>query len=50
MATTFTGLWFGDGGLLLAHTGDSRAICSFGTLTRQTRDDSFVQVLVDRGW
>lgn len=51
MATTFTGLWFApDGSLLLAHTGDSRAyLARLGALTRQTRDDSFVQALVDQG-
>lgn len=51
MATTFTGLWFTSGGvLLLAHTGDSRAyLAREGTVTRQTRDDSYVQALVDQG-
>lgn len=51
MATTFTGLLMSrDGALLLAHTGDSRAYrLRDGVLTQQTRDDSYVQALVDRG-
>jgi len=51
MATTFTCVWLDrHGGLLLAHTGDSRAyLLRDGHLIRQTRDDSYVQVLVDQG-
>lgn len=51
MATTFTGLFVGPTGeLLVAHSGDSRAyLLRGGALARQTRDDSYVQVLVDRG-
>lgn len=51
MATTFTGVWFSrSGALLLAHTGDSRAyLLREDQLIRQTRDDSFVQALVEQG-
>jgi protein phosphatase len=51
MATTFTGLFVSQTDvLLLAHTGDSRAYrLRDGVLTQQTRDDSYVQALVDRG-
>ena len=51
MATTLTAVWFSErGALLLAHTGDSRAyLLRGGELIRQTRDDSFVQTLVEQG-
>lgn len=51
MATTFTGLFVArDGGLLLAHSGDSRAyLLRAGRFTQQSRDDSLVQALVDQG-
>ncbi|MEV4688087.1 PP2C family protein-serine/threonine phosphatase [Microbacterium sp. LWH3-1.2] len=51
MATTFTGLFIAQGGgLLLAHTGDSRAYrLRDGELAQASRDDSLVQALVDRG-
>ncbi|NYF16297.1 protein phosphatase [Microbacterium sp. AK009] len=51
MATTFTGLFVGHRDrLLLAHIGDSRAYSlRSGTMSRMTRDDSFVQALVDGG-
>nr|WP_206697570.1 protein phosphatase 2C domain-containing protein [Microbacterium aquimaris] len=51
MATTFTGVFLTDAeDLLVAHSGDSRAYrVRDGIVGRQTRDDSYVQVLVDRG-
>ncbi len=51
MATTFTALFAASGDrLLLAHTGDSRGyLLRDGIFSRQTRDDSYVQALVDRG-
>ncbi|MHC2997986.1 serine/threonine protein phosphatase [Microbacterium sp. HJ5] len=51
MATTFTGVFVSeDDTLLLAHTGDSRAyLLRDGVMTQQTRDDSYVQALVERG-
>lgn len=51
MATTFTGVFVSESdSLLLAHTGDSRAyLLRDDVLTQQTRDDSYVQALVDRG-
>ena len=51
MATTFTGVFVSENDtLLLAHTGDSRAyLLRDGVMTQQTRDDSYVQVLVERG-
>ncbi|MBB2976816.1 protein phosphatase [Microbacterium endophyticum] len=51
MATTFTGLFLSaSGSLLLAHAGDSRGyLLRHGAFTRETRDDSYVQVLVEHG-
>lgn len=51
MSTTFTGVFLDRaGGLLVAHSGDSRAyLLRDGWFSRQTRDDSYVQTLVDRG-
>ena len=50
MATTLTALFVGDDELILAHVGDSRAYrLRGGSLARMTRDDSYVQALVDAG-
>jgi protein phosphatase len=51
MATTFTGIVVARGGhILIGHSGDSRAYrLRDGVATRETRDDSLVQSLVDHG-
>jgi serine/threonine protein phosphatase PrpC len=50
MATTFTGIFCDQDHLTLAHTGDSRAYrLRDGKLKQVTRDDSYVQTLIDSG-
>jgi PPM family protein phosphatase len=51
MSTTLTTVALNDdGGYVLANVGDSRTyLLRDGALTRLTRDDSLVQLLVDRG-
>jgi serine/threonine protein phosphatase PrpC len=50
MGTTLTAILFGGSKLGLAHIGDSRAyLLRDGQLTQITRDDTFVQSLVDEG-
>lgn len=50
MGTTLTALYLSGGRLAMAHVGDSRAYRLAGTgFTQLTRDDSYVQMLVDRG-
>ncbi|NNH70550.1 serine/threonine-protein phosphatase [Nocardia uniformis] len=51
MGTTLTALLFSGNRFGLAHVGDSRAyLLRDGTLSRLTRDDTFVQSLVDAGY
>lgn len=51
MGTTVTAMLFDDNGFGLVHVGDSRAYrLRDGALTRLTRDDTFVQSLVDGGY
>ncbi len=50
MGTTLTAAYLDDGGLAIAHVGDSRAyLFRDGTLTRLTQDHSLVGELVRRG-
>lgn len=50
MGTTLTAAMLRDGQLALVHAGDSRAyLLRGGALARLTRDDTFVQALVDQG-
>lgn len=50
MGTTLTGMLFGGSKLGLVHIGDSRAyLLRDGDLTQITRDDTYVQLLVDEG-
>lgn len=50
MATTVTAVLLSGDKLALVHVGDSRGyLCRAAELCRLTRDDTFVQALVDRG-
>ena len=50
MSTTLTAVALGDDGYAVANVGDSRSyLLRDGTLRRLTRDDSFVQRLLDTG-
>jgi PPM family protein phosphatase len=50
MGTTLTAMMFSGNRLALVHVGDSRAyVIRDGELTQITRDDTYVQMLVDEG-
>jgi serine/threonine protein phosphatase PrpC len=50
MSTTLTAVALGEDGYVLANVGDSRTyLLRDGALTRLSRDDSYVQMLLDRG-
>jgi PPM family protein phosphatase len=50
MSTTLTAVALGDDGYVLANVGDSRTyLLRDGALRRLSRDDSYVQMLLDRG-
>ena len=50
MGTTLTAMWLVDDRFAMVHIGDSRGyLLRSGELTQLTRDDSYVQMLVDTG-
>jgi PPM family protein phosphatase len=50
MGTTLTAMWLVDDRIAMVHIGDSRGyLFRAGELTQLTRDDSYVQMLVDSG-
>ena len=50
MSTTVTAVALGDDGYVVANVGDSRTyLLRDGALTQLTRDDSWVQLMVDSG-
>jgi protein phosphatase len=50
MGTTLTAMWLVDDRIAMVHIGDSRGyLLRAGELTQLTRDDSYVQMLVDTG-
>ena len=50
MSTTVTAVALGDDGYVVANLGDSRTyLLRGGALTRLTRDDSWVQLMIDSG-
>jgi protein phosphatase len=50
MGTTLTAMWLVDDRIAMVHIGDSRGyLFRVGELTQLTRDDSYVQMLVDTG-
>jgi protein phosphatase len=50
MGTTLTAMWLVADRIAMVHIGDSRGyLCRTGELAQLTRDDSYVQMLVDSG-
>ena len=50
MSTTVTAVALGDEGCVVANVGDSRTyLLRDGALTQLTRDDSWVQLMLDSG-
>ena len=50
MGTTLTAMWLVADRIAMVHIGDSRGyLCRAGELAQLTRDDSYVQMLVDSG-